>query len=201
MLHTSQKETHEVFFCTITCYNWLQLIEESQCYHSVYRWFEHLKKDGCHVVGYVIMPNHFHVLLYPTHSGSSLNLMIGECKRFMAYDIVNSLKKQNKILLLNQMQHGVQRVEKSRGKIHQVFHLSFDARKCFSQKMVEQKLDYIHHNPVRGTWRLVEDFTQYEHSSAGFYELDVVGNFKVTHYKDLGSVGFKASGASESSHE
>jgi hypothetical protein len=201
MLHTTQKETHEVFFCTITCYNWLPLIEESQCYRSVYRWFEHLKKDGCHVVGYVIMPNHFHVLLYPTHTGTSINRMVGECKRFMAYDIVNSLSKQNKIHLLDQMRQGVQRVEKSRGKKHQVFHLSFDARKCFSQKMIEQKLDYIHHNPVRGKWSLVEDFTRYEHSSAGFYELDNVGNFKVTHYKDLGSVGFFASEASESSYE
>jgi hypothetical protein len=201
MLHTLQTESHEVYFCTVTCYEWLPLFEESQCYHSVYRWFEYLKKDGCHVLGYVIMPNHFHVLLYPTHSGTSLNRMVGSGKRFMAYDIVNSLERSNKIDLLEQLRWGVQRKEKLKGKLHQVFRLSFDARKCFSEKMVEQKLDYIHHNPVRGKWQLVDDFTRYAHSSAGFYELGEEGRFSVMHYKDLVVEGGTASKASESSGE
>ena len=51
--------------------------------------------------------------------------------------------------------------------------------------MIEQKLDYIHHNPVSGKWNLVEDFVTYRHSSAQFYECDIQGNFEVTHYKDL----------------
>lgn len=130
-LHRIHNESHEVYFCTITCYKWLPLIEEANAYHAVYRWFEHLKKDGCQVVGYVIMPNHFHVLLYPTHTGTSLNKMVGECKRFMAYDIVQSLKKQDKIELLQQLAEGVQSQEKRKRKLHQVFRLSFDARKCF----------------------------------------------------------------------
>jgi hypothetical protein len=27
----------------------------------------------------------------------------------------------------------------------------------------------MHHNPVKGKWNLVNDFTLYPHSSAGFY--------------------------------
>ncbi len=67
-------------------------------------------------------------------------------------------------------------------KKHQVFHLSFDARKCFTEKMVEQKLDYIHHNPVSGKWNLVEDFSEFAHSTASFYERGVLGKFEVTYY-------------------
>jgi REP element-mobilizing transposase RayT len=74
----------------------LPLIEEANAYRSVYRWFGHLKKDGCKVIGYVIMPNHFHVMLYPTDTGTSINKMVGECKRFMAYDIVQALKKSGR---------------------------------------------------------------------------------------------------------
>ena len=37
--------------------------------------------------------------------------------------------------------------------------------------MIEQKLEYIHHDPAKGKWKLVDDFTKYPHSSAGFYEL------------------------------
>jgi hypothetical protein len=30
-------------------------------------------------------------------------------------------------------------------------------------------LDYIHHNPVKGKWNLVEDYTLYPYSSAGYF--------------------------------
>jgi REP element-mobilizing transposase RayT len=173
--HTTHNEHHEVYFCTVTCYKWLPLFHKADAYHSVYRWFDQLKRDGCYVVGYVIMPNHFHVLLYPTHTGTSLNKLVGEGKRFMAYDIVNGLKKSGKMELLIGLSEGVDNNEKTKGKKHQVFQLSFDARKCYNEKMIEQKLDYIHHNPVKGKWSLVEDFTLYEHSSAGFYEVGMEG--------------------------
>ena len=80
---------------------------------------------------------------------------------------------------------GVEKKERLIGKLHQVFRLSFDARKCFSEKMIEQKLEYIHHNPVKGKWDLVKDFTSYPHSSAAFYELGLQEKFEITHYKDL----------------
>ena len=112
--------------------------------NSVYRWFKHLQKDGCYVTGYVIMPNHFHVMLHLSHSGTSLNKLVGECKRFMAYDIIQQLRQQAKTALLELLQRGVKRKEKHIGKLHQVFRPSFDARFCHSERMVEQKLDYIH---------------------------------------------------------
>jgi hypothetical protein len=76
------------------------LFSESEAWASVYRWFGRLKKDGCLVCGYVIMPNHLHVLLYLSHSGTSLNKLVAEGKRFMAYDIVSGLKKKGKYDLL-----------------------------------------------------------------------------------------------------
>jgi hypothetical protein len=151
----------------------------------VYRWFDHLKNDGCLLLGYVIMPNHFHVLLFPTHNGTSLDKIVGDGKRFMAYDIVNTLKKQGKESILNVLQKGVNKNEMLKGKLHQVFHLSFDARKCFDTKMIEQKLDYIHHNPVKGKWKLADDFTKYEHSSAAYYECSVESKFPIVHYKEI----------------
>ena len=186
-LHTRHTDRCEVYFCTFTCYNWLPLFVESQAYPSVYRWFEHLRLDGCLLTGYVIMPNHVHALLYPTHSGTSINTLVGEGKRFMAYDIVNGIQKSGNEKLLCELAHGVSIKEKMKGKNHQVFRPSFDARICFNEWMVEQKLDYIHHNPVRGKWSLVDDFVKYPYSSARFYELgEADARVPLVHYKDLG---------------
>jgi len=60
----------------------------------------------------------------------------------------------------------------------------FDAKACYSLEMIEQKIDYIHHNPVSGKWNLVNDWTEYPHSSAGFYELGRENKW-VTDYRDV----------------
>jgi REP element-mobilizing transposase RayT len=179
----------------------LPLIEEANAYASVYRWFEYLKRDGCKVIGYVIMPNHFHVMLFPTHTGTSINKMVGECKRFMAYDIVHLLKRKGNDTLLSKLVAGVRPKEKVKGKLHQVFRLSFDARVCLNEKMVWQKLNYMHRNPVSGKWNLVNDFTEYPHSSAGYYELGKSGTFEVVHYKKLTTEVMQSSKSSTSSIE
>ena len=103
----------------------------------------------------------------------------------MAYSIVTGLKRAGKVDILRILEGGVEKAELLKKKRHQVFRLSFDARMCYSEKMIEQKLDYIHYNPVRGKWNLVDDFTKYLHSSARFYELGIQPDFEMTHYKDL----------------
>ena len=103
----------------------------------------------------------------------------------MAYSIVSGLKKQGKTAMLEILAKGVERAEQLKGKNYQVFKLSFDARKCYDEKMIEQKLEYIHHNPVRNKWNLANDFTEYQHSSARYYELGEVGDIAICHYKSV----------------
>ncbi len=186
--HTTHTEVSETYFCTITCYKWLPLFEEANAYQSVYNWFDHLKKDGCKILAYVIMPNHLHCLLFPANKKKLLNKLLGEGKTFMAYNIARNLYKQSKYGLLKELTNGVQENEKKIGKKHQVFRLSFDARICFDEKMIEQRLDYIHYNPISGKWNLADNFVEYYHSSAAFYE-DGTENEYVTHYKDVYVVG------------
>ncbi|HTG57328.1 MAG TPA: hypothetical protein VL943_13715 [Niabella sp.] len=105
----------------------------------------------------------------------------------MAYSIVTGLRRQGKSALLEILSKGVERAERLKGKNHQVFKLSFDARRCYDEKMIEQKLDYIHHNPVRGKWNLVNDFVDYKYSSARYYEFGEVEDIAISHYKSVNS--------------
>ena len=78
--HTQHSEIGEIYFCTITCYSWLHLFEESDGYRFVYKWFNYLKEKDCYVLAYVIMPNHLHVILYPTGPELSLNQLVSNGK-------------------------------------------------------------------------------------------------------------------------
>ena len=75
--------------------------------------------------------------------------------------------------------------ERKKGQRHKVFEDSFDAKECYSNKFVYQKLDYMHKNPVSKKWRLVNDFTDYLHSSAAYYEKEVKQYNKLFHVNDV----------------
>lgn len=51
-----------------------------------------------------------------------------------------------------------------------------------SREIVEQKLDYIHNNPVQGKWMLSEDPLGYKYSPARFYENEDTEFDFLTHY-------------------
>ncbi len=60
------------FFITFTCYDWLPLIDKTNGYDIVYKWFDHLKSKGHNINGYVIMPNHVHALIALLQQGKAL---------------------------------------------------------------------------------------------------------------------------------
>jgi hypothetical protein len=71
--------------------------------------------------------------------------------------------------------------DKSRGKLHEVFEPSFDCKECYSEQMIIQTLDYMHENPCKGVWQLVESPVDYKYSSALFYITGEQRAYKVTH--------------------
>ena len=175
-----------IYFITITCCEWLHLFEEANAYDTVYKWFDYLKGKGHYIVGYVIMPNHLHALIgFRNTQGVSINKMIGEGKRFMSYEIVKKLERKKSVDLLSRLSSQVNETDKKRAKLHQVFEPSFDWKECSSNRFINQKLEYIHSNPCRGVWSLVEEEHKYDHSSAKYYVTGEQGIYFVTSYVEL----------------
>lgn len=174
---------YSTYFCTFTCFNWLNLFAITNSYDLVYKWFSYLQeKKNADIVSYVIMPNHLHCILHFLDESFELNKIIGNAKRFMAYEMIERLNAKNEESIITTLANSVSLREKKKGQNHKVFEDLFDAKAIFSQKFLEQKLEYIHNNPVSGKWQLVKEFTEYEHSSASFYELGIVKHFKPLHY-------------------
>jgi REP element-mobilizing transposase RayT len=171
--------TDGTYFITITCCNWLHLFEISNAYNYVYKWFNVLRTNGHYINGYVIMPNHLHALISFSNTGKNINTIVGNGKRFMAYDLVERLEQTGNEIILTKLSNGVKLSDKKRGKLHEVFEDSFDVKECFSKKFILQKLDYIHWNPCTGKWNLTDHPENYMHSSAGFYYKGIQGIFVI----------------------
>jgi REP element-mobilizing transposase RayT len=168
------------FFITFTCTRWLPLINISNGYDLIYKWFDHLKSNGHYINGYVIMPNHVHLLISFKRTKQPINTIIGNGKRFIAYEIVKRLEKCSEQQLLMELSKHVVYSRRSNKK-HNVWELSFDWKLCNSDKFITQKLNYIHMNPCNSKWNLCSVMDDYLHSSAKFYETGVQGIYAIDH--------------------
>ena len=115
------------------------------------------------------MPNHVHALFSLINTTQSINTIIGNGKRFMAYEIINCLEKNNETTLLEQLAGTVEATRKENKKQHDVWELYFlpitiGRKDCRSNEFVWQKLDYMHNNPWAGKWQLVVNAIEYIHS-------------------------------------
>ncbi len=133
-VRTAIHEQGGLYFITFTCYKWLSLFDMVDAYDIVYNQFDYLKKEGHYIPGYVIMPNHVHFLIGFVNTGKSINARIGTLKRFMAYAIVERLRNAGRVDTLKILTEGVNDTDKKRGKLHEVFEPSFDAKKMFFAK-------------------------------------------------------------------
>ena len=176
-------EKDGVYFITFTCINWFPLSKICNAYDAVYNWFNHLKQRDHYIIGYVIMQSHVHAVIAFCNTGKSINTIVSNGKRFIAYDLINRLQQQNSRLILNELRSSLNNTEIKEGKLHNVFETSFDWKECRTQKFIQQKLDYIHMNPCKA--KLVELPEQYKHSSAKYYFTGEQGIYPVTNFMEL----------------
>jgi REP element-mobilizing transposase RayT len=146
-----------LYYITFTCYQWLPLFELVNGYNVVYNWFDYLKNTcGIKTTSYVIMPNHVHCILFFPDENYDLNKIVGNGKRFMAYEIIKRLKEKQSNSVLLQLKEGLTEKDLKKNQLHKVFEGSFDAKPLYHRAFLLQKINYIHLNPVRGKWKLCE---------------------------------------------
>ncbi len=98
--------------------------------------------------------------------------------------------------ILEQLQTAVTEKEKAKGQLHKVFEESFDAKSIDNKHFFLQKLNYIHLNPVCGDYKLINDWREYEHSSAAFVKCNkqnILFQCIMRNWNNAGSRGFSNS--------
>jgi hypothetical protein len=136
------------------------------------------------------MPSHVHAIIAFSNTGKTINGIVSNGKRFIAYDLVNRLQQQNSSLILSELSSSLNNTETKEGKLHNVFETSFDWKECRTEKFIQQKLDYIHFNPCKA--KLVELPEKYEHSSAKYNYTGEQGIYPVTNFMELRDIDLTA---------
>ena len=122
---------------------------------------------------FVIMVNHIHIIWQIVHPHLEADVQ----RDFLRYTSQMMLKdmRNNNPDLLEQF-----RVD-AKDRKYQVWERNALSVPLRTEAVVEQKVAYIHQNPVRA--RLCEDAVNYRYSSGRFYETGVDDFGFITHYK------------------
>jgi putative transposase len=102
------------------------------------------EKEPFKLIGYVVMPDHIHLLVNPL--SLDISLVVGRLKGRAAVSILGWLRSEGHSASLAKL-----RLEKplKSGHTHAVWMKEFSAVDIWSRKFIRQKLDYIQMNPVR----------------------------------------------------
>jgi REP element-mobilizing transposase RayT len=101
-------------------------------------------KNPFKLIGYVLMPDHFHLLTNPVEL--NITSVIGKLKGRSASRILKFLRANEQFAILKRLQLSR---PLSSGQTHAVWLQDFSSIDIWSPKFIRQKLDYIHMNPVR----------------------------------------------------
>ena len=101
-------------------------------------------KEPFKLIGYVLMPDHFHLLANPLCL--DISVIAGRLKGRAASSILAWLRDEQYVVSLAKLK--LARPLKS-GQTHAVWQQDFSAVDVWSRKFIRQKLIYIHNNPVR----------------------------------------------------
>ncbi|MCD4731356.1 MAG: hypothetical protein K8R74_12195 [Bacteroidales bacterium] len=126
--------------------------------------------------GFVIMPNHIH-LLWRMQENNELQDVQRDFLKFTAQQIKFRLIDTNPFLLAQFRKSGSDRE-------YQFWQRNSYNIRMYNRHVFEQKLDYIHLNPLQERWQLAENPEDYYFSSAKYYIQNIDEWGFITHYHD-----------------
>ena len=111
------------------------------------------------LLGYVIMPDHIHLIIWPFGKTNVPDIM-RDYKKFTSTRIIRQATVENIKEWINAFQQAGQETGRSANKVWQDSYWDVN---IYTERFLRQKLNYIHRNPIRSG--LVEKPEDYPYSS------------------------------------
>ncbi len=164
MQRKSFTSVNKIYFWTATIHNWNHLLQNDNEKKIITDSLRTLSDRGLITIyAFVIMPNHIH-LIWELNKTNGKETAKGSFLKFTAHEFKKRLKAKDGL-----EDYKVQAVNKS----YEFWQRDSLAIEIWSRSVAEQKLNYIHNNPVSGKWQLSKDDISYNFSSARFYEYGI----------------------------
>ncbi|RFZ90685.1 transposase [Mucilaginibacter conchicola] len=171
-------ELGEVYFYTVAIADWTSLLKTDQFKTIILESLAYLvNKQKLKVYGFVIMPNHIHII-WENIEINGKEMPYVSFMKFTGHKFLDILKEAENPIL-------EQFKVKDNDRNHKFWQSDGMPKLISSRKMLEQKLDYIHLNPLQEHWNLVNDPNDYYFSSCSYYELEDRKFDWLTHYMDV----------------
>ena len=156
-------EQNPIQFFTATILEWKHLLKPDKYKDIIIESLRYLShKNRIEVYSFIIMPNHIH-LIWRIGQNSKRENVQRDFLKFTSQQIIKDLEKNHPQVL-----------EKfkvdAKDRAYQVWARNALSVDLYSRKVLEQKLDYIHNNPVQEKWQLSINAEDYKYSSIRFYE-------------------------------
>jgi len=132
------------------------------------------KEKSIVVYGFVIMPNHVH-LIWQVQDGYKQEQIQNRFLKFTAQQMKFRLMDTNNQKLS-------QFIVNAKDRQYQFWERNSLRIDLWSPDFFMQKLDYIHNNPLQDNWQLAKFPEDYKYSSAKFYETGIDNFGLLMHY-------------------
>ncbi len=125
---------------------------------------------------FVIMPNHIHIV-WSILSPHILSEIQRDFLKYTAQQLKFKLERENPEFLKEFLVN-------AKDRKYQIWERKPLSAEIETMHFLEQKINYIHMNPVREKWNLAESITDYKYSSARFYHDDTNKWEFLSHYSE-----------------
>jgi len=135
------------YFSTSVITQWQCVFKEEKYFQIIIDSLKYcIEHKGLYLLGYVIMLNHIH-LITSNASDTNLSNLMRDFKHFTSTRIAEALVKDNERLFLYVFTKAAE--DRSKAINYKVWQDEFHPEAIYSEKWLQQKLNYLHNNPVR----------------------------------------------------
>lgn len=176
-IRNSRLVLNEVYFWTNTIKNWNRLLEKDSFKNIIIDcWRNLIERNKIRIYGFVIMPNHLH-MVWEMLEENGKEMPYASFNKFTSHQFLEILRTESNSIL------SVYKENDSERK-HRFWQRDPLAVEMDSKIKVEQKLEYIHLNPMQEQWNLASKPDAYKWSSAKFYENGIDEFSILTDYRE-----------------
>lgn len=161
------KDPEGMYFITMSIVDWVDLFTRPELKHLIVDSLKYCQEQkGLVIHAWCIMPSHLHLIV--SSVGDSLSVIMRDFKKFTSKKVIEEIDRINesrKEWLLKMFADAGKDLK--RIKNYKIWQDGNHPELLVTPKFMQQKLDYLHYNPVAA--EIVDEPWEYRYSSARDY--------------------------------